>query len=134
MGSSPAPASRSADATPSELGTRLRRAADLLVGLVLLVLSAPLIAVIALAIRASSHGKVVHREPGRAPDGRAVHLLTFRTVVDGGRTEAHARLRAVIGGTAHAPFGRLLERTRLDHLPRLLNVVRGEASFFASSR
>jgi lipopolysaccharide/colanic/teichoic acid biosynthesis glycosyltransferase len=111
----------------------LLRAIDVLVGVVALVLAAPLLAVLALSVRLSSHGPVLQRRPAVAPDGRRVELLSFRTVLDGGRTEAHQRIRAVVGAADAPPLtgpGRVMHRLRLDGLPRLVNLVRGHVSLF----
>jgi lipopolysaccharide/colanic/teichoic acid biosynthesis glycosyltransferase len=114
------------------------RAADLVAGVLLLLISGPVIAVIALTVRASSHGPVRHREPVLDARGRRTHLLSFRTMVDGAGTDHHERLRAVIGaahaGAHYTGIGRLLERTGLVHLPRLVNVLGGTASLFGASR
>lgn len=112
----------------------LKRAADVTVSILLLLLSAPLLAVLALAVRLTSHGPALHRDRAIAADGRAVELLSLRTTVDGGGSEAHARLRSVIGGCAMTPVGRRLAQTRLDLLPRLVNVLKGEASLFSAPR
>jgi lipopolysaccharide/colanic/teichoic acid biosynthesis glycosyltransferase len=112
----------------------LVRAADLVVGLVLLALALPLMAVLAIVVRTSSHGPVLHREVIRAGDGSRVSLLSFRTLVDGGDTRDHARLRAVIGADGELPLtapGRLMRRLRADRLPRLFNVVAGDLSLFS---
>jgi lipopolysaccharide/colanic/teichoic acid biosynthesis glycosyltransferase len=100
---------------------------------VALVLTAPLLAVLALAVRQSSHGPVLHREPGYTRRGRPVDLLTFRTTLDGAGTEHHARVRAVVGsdGLPVTRVGRILQATRADRLPRLLNVVAGQAGRFS---
>ena len=120
-------------ASPATLKRSLTRAVDCLVGALLLLLALPLMAVAAVAVRLSSHGPVLHREPGLDRDGRRVDLLTFRVMVDGGGTEAHERLRAVIGAAHRAPFtrvGRVLSRTRLERLPWLLNLLAGRTSLF----
>jgi lipopolysaccharide/colanic/teichoic acid biosynthesis glycosyltransferase len=109
------------------------RAADVVAGTLLLVVSAPLMAVLALAVRLSSHGPVLHREPVITAAGRRLELLSFRTTVDGGNTTAHERVRAVVGADERAPLtpaGRFLRAARLERLPRLLNVVSGSASIF----
>ncbi|MGI8623999.1 MAG: sugar transferase [Solirubrobacteraceae bacterium] len=119
------------ESTPLAAARPFKRAADVGASALLLVLAAPLLGVLALAVRLSSHGPVLHREPAIARDGRAVALLSFRTTVDGGCTEAHARLRAVVSrGSILTPFGRRLTRTRLHLIPRLVNVLKGEASLF----
>jgi len=117
-------------ARPAAAG--FKRAVDVLGGAVALILALPLLAVVALAVRLSSHGPVLRRDAVVRPDERRVWLLSFRTVVDGGDTAAHERVRSVFGASADAttPVGRLLRRTRLDRLPRLLNVVAGHTSFF----
>jgi lipopolysaccharide/colanic/teichoic acid biosynthesis glycosyltransferase len=115
------------------LRPRLARAADVVVGAIVLVVLLPVMAVLAIAVRASSHGPVLHRDVRLRADGRRVELLAFRTLVDGGETAAHERLRAVIGAEAEPPLtgvGRVLRRTRLEHLPRVLSLVAGTTSLF----
>jgi lipopolysaccharide/colanic/teichoic acid biosynthesis glycosyltransferase len=108
------------------------RAGERLLAGAALVLTLPLLAVVALAVRQSSHGPVLHREPGYDRSGRPVSLFTFRTTLDGAGTEHHARLRAVIGsdGLPVTRVGRVLRATRADQLPRLVNVVAGHAGRF----
>jgi lipopolysaccharide/colanic/teichoic acid biosynthesis glycosyltransferase len=110
------------------------RVLDVLLGTVALLLALPLLVLVGVAVRCSSHGPLFERELVVGRDGRRAQLLSFRTCVDGGRTEAHERLRAVIGGGHAVPFtpaGATLRRLRLDRLPRLVNVVAGDLSFFA---
>jgi putative colanic acid biosynthesis UDP-glucose lipid carrier transferase len=107
------------------------RALDVVVGGALLVVALPLIAVLATAVRLSSNGPVLHRERTRDRRGRAIEVLRFRTTIDGGTTEHHQRVRAVVGASAADPVtgvGRVLRATRLDRLPRLFSVVSGRAS------
>lgn len=112
-------------------GAHLRRGLDLLVGSALLLLALPLMAVLALVVRHSSHGPVLHREPALDRHGRRIELLSFRTAVDGAGTVHHARVRAVVGGAdagALTSVGRLIRAMRADRLPRLINVVAGHRS------
>lgn len=117
---------------PSRLAA-LARGADVVVGGLLLALMLPLMGVLALAVRRSSHGPVLHREPGRDRQGRPVELLSFRTALDGSGTVAHERLRAVVGDGVQplTRVGRVLRVTRADRLPRLYNVVAGHASLLS---
>ena len=125
--SQPLPLSRSGGELT--LASRAKRVAEVGASLVLLILAAPLLAVIAVLVRAGSHGPVLHRDAVAGRHGHTVELLSFRTMVDGGGTEAHARTRAVVGRrSAYTPIGRQLKRLRLDRLPRLVNVLKGEAS------
>jgi lipopolysaccharide/colanic/teichoic acid biosynthesis glycosyltransferase len=106
---------------------------DAVCALLLLVVSAPVLAAAALAVRLSSHGPVLHREATLDRRGRPTHALSFRTVLDGGATRAHQQLRSVVGAADRAPLtgvGRFLVATRLDRLPRLLNVAAGRLPLF----
>jgi lipopolysaccharide/colanic/teichoic acid biosynthesis glycosyltransferase len=108
----------------------LLRGADVVIASVVLLLTLPLMAVLAVAVRQSSVGPVLHREPGLDPQGRPVQLFTFRTNLDGSGTVAHQRLRAAIGADATGTLtgiGRFMRATRMHLLPRLLNVVAGQA-------
>lgn len=117
--------------TTTTAGTSpLLRALELIVGSVLLVLALPLIGVLALAVRRSSNGPVLHRERTRDRRGRPVEVLSFRTTIDGGNTTHHERLRAVVGASDRDTLtgvGRLMRATRTDRLPRLFSVIGGSA-------
>ncbi len=126
--------SRAAEADPAgRVVPAVTRALESAIAAVLLMLAAPLMLVLALAVRRSSHGPVLRREPATDARGRAVILLSFRTHLDGAHSEAHERVRAVLGAQdAHVltGVGRLMRATRTDRLPRLLNVLAGQASLF----
>ena len=110
------------------------RVLDVLLGSLALVLALPLVLLLGVAVCCSSHGPVLERELGVGRDGRRAELLSFRTCVDGGRTAAHARLRAVVGSHDELPLtptGAAMRRLRLDRLPRLVNVIAGHLSFFS---
>lgn len=110
----------------------IARAVDCLVGGLLLVLTLPLMGIFALAVSRSSNGPILHRHRGLDGRGRPVELLSFRTMLDGGGTVTHERLRAVIGadGLPLTPVGRVLRATRLERLPRLFNLLAGHISLF----
>jgi lipopolysaccharide/colanic/teichoic acid biosynthesis glycosyltransferase len=111
------------------VGAGAVRALDVLVGVVLVVLAAPLLAAIALAVRWTSPGPVLARRPlaGR----RSAPRTTFRTRIDGSASEWHRAIRTAAGGEDTAPFtpiGASLERTRLERLPVVLDLVAGRRS------
>lgn len=125
--------SAAATAPASRMPAAMTRAANLVAGSVLLALALPLIAVLAIAVRRSSHGPVLHRERGLGRDGQPVDLVSFRTSLDGSGTVAHARVRAAVGACPSGTVtgvGRLMRVTRTDRLPRLFNVVAGHARLF----
>lgn len=126
-------AGREAAEARAAAASRVVRLADIVASVLVLVLAGPLIAVLAVAVRLSSNGPVLHRRPAMTADGRRVELLSFRCVLDGGGTEAHQRIRAVVGGADRQPLtgpGRIIRRLRLERLPRLVNVAAGHVSLF----
>ena len=115
----------------------LRRALDLLVSAVALLLLLPILAVIALLVRLDSPGPVlfVQRRVGRY--GREFPVFKFRSMY----VDAEQRLDALLGANERTGpvfkmrqdprvtrVGRVLRKYSLDEVPQLLNVLRGEMS------
>lgn len=101
----------------------MKRGFDLVVSLILLLLLSPLIAVLALAVAATSSGSPLHRARRVGRGGAEFTLFKLRTMREGTgpgvTSSADPRITRV---------GRLLRRTHLDELPQLWNVVRGDMS------
>jgi Undecaprenyl-phosphate glucose phosphotransferase len=105
----------------------LKRALDLAIALPALVLAAPAMAVIAVAIRLSSPGPVLLRQERMGLDGQRFQMLKFRTM----RADAEADtgpVWAVEHDARRTSVGAALRRFSLDELPQLVNVLRGEMS------
>jgi lipopolysaccharide/colanic/teichoic acid biosynthesis glycosyltransferase len=105
----------------------LKRALDLLIGGIGCVVSAPLIALAALAIRLESPGHPIYRQTRVGRDGRPFEICKLRTMVSGAEFTG-AGLAIQEGDDRITRVGALLRRTSLDELPNLWNVVRGEMS------
>lgn len=102
-----------------------RRAFDVVVAGLGLVLASPLIALAALAIRLESRGAVIYRQRRVGMDGREFEVLKLRTMVDGAE-HIGAGLAVNTGDVRITRVGGILRRTSLDELPNLVNVLRGE--------
>lgn len=98
----------------------------MVIGTCLLLITAPLWPLIALAIKLESPGPVIFSQRRRGVYLREFKVLKFRTmrVMEDG---ANVR-QAVAADTRVTTVGRILRRTSLDELPQLLNVLRGEMS------
>ncbi len=104
--------------------TALRRVIDVVVATVGLVLAAPAMAVIALAVRATSPGPALYRQLRVGRGGRPFVLFKFRSMVVGAeRLGGYLTQRDDPRVTT---VGRILRATKLDELPQLLNIVRGD--------
>jgi len=100
---------------------------DFVMALVFLVLSAPIMLAIAVAVRFDSPGPVLFRQQRVGRAGETFGILKFRTMrVDA--EEAGAQF-AQENDPRITRVGHFLRKSRLDELPQLINVVRGEMSF-----
>ncbi|QNM83408.1 sugar transferase [Sphingomonas sabuli] len=102
----------------------MKRLFDLAVAVVLLVLTAPLMAVLALVIRAKLGSPVLFRQVRPGLHAQPFTMVKFRTMLDsrgpdGELLSDHERL---------TDFGKWLRSTSLDELPELWNLLRGEMS------
>ena len=105
----------------------MTRVLDVIIAAALLVLTAPLLALAALAIRLESRGPVFYRQLRVGRDGRPFELWKLRTMVPGAESMG-AGIYVVEGDPRITRTGRLLRRFSLDELPNLVNVLRGEMS------
>ena len=105
----------------------IRRLVDIAVSAVVLVLTSPLIALAALAIRLESRGPVIYSQPRAGLHGEVFEVLKLRTMVDGAE-HVGAGLAIDANDSRITRVGTFLRRTSLDELPNLVNVLRGEMS------
>jgi lipopolysaccharide/colanic/teichoic acid biosynthesis glycosyltransferase len=111
-------------------GCAWKRFFDLTVALTALIVSAPLLGLIAVAIKVSSRGPALFLQERIGWHGRRFAIIKFRSMVD------HAPYLRNPDGSAYSSatdarvtrLGKILRRTSLDELPQLWNVVRGEMS------
>lgn len=105
----------------------VKRAMDLSLSLIGLVVLAPLLATIALLVKASGPGPVIYRQERVGRDGRRFQMLKFRSMEPGAETGT-GPIFARPSDPRVTALGRFLRRSSLDELPQLVNVWRGEMS------
>jgi len=118
-------------------GLLLKRLLDIMGSAAALLLSAPLLSVIALLIKFDSVGAVFYTAPRVGRKGRRFHCYKFRTMVSGAN-DLKERLRSdneregpffkIVGDPRITRAGRFLRRYSLDELPQLWNVLLGDMS------
>ena len=115
------------DLLHSALALRLKRLLDIVVSVILLIVCIPVMLIIAIAVRLESRGPAWFRQTRTGLNGKEFEIMKFRSMyVDAekdGPKWASARDPRV------TKVGRLLRILRLDELPQLLNVIKGEMSF-----
>jgi exopolysaccharide biosynthesis polyprenyl glycosylphosphotransferase len=115
----------------------VKRLVDIVVATSLLVIAAPVFAVVAALVKRDDGGPVLFRQPRVGRADREFEMLKFRTMV----VDAEARRDELIGDNQRSGplfklradprvtrIGRILRRTSLDELPQLINVLKGEMS------
>jgi sugar transferase (PEP-CTERM system associated) len=111
----------------SNVQRRAKRALDIIMATVGLVIALPLLVVVAAAIKMTSAGPVLYRQPRVGLRGQIFTIHKFRSM----RHDAERDTGAVWARRDDqrvTTFGRWLRRTRLDELPQLWNVIRGDMS------
>jgi lipopolysaccharide/colanic/teichoic acid biosynthesis glycosyltransferase len=103
------------------------RALDLLIGVPVAILTAPLVAMACVAIRLESPGAPIYRQRRVGRDGAPFEIFKLRTMVSGAEFRG-AGLAVDAGDARITRVGAFLRRTSLDELPNAWNVVRGEMS------
>jgi FlaA1/EpsC-like NDP-sugar epimerase/lipopolysaccharide/colanic/teichoic acid biosynthesis glycosyltransferase len=111
--------------SPDSAADRIaRRTLDVSVSALALLALAPALAVIALLVRLADGGPALFRQERIGRGGRPFRMLKFRSMrVD---AERHGGLLTADGDERVTPVGRVLRRSKLDELPQLWNVLRGE--------
>ncbi len=109
---------------PGETPTGLPRLVDAAVAAVGLVVAAPLLAVIAAAVRLTSPGPVLFRQHRVGRGGQPFEIFKFRTMT----VANHGASFTARDDKRVTPVGKLLRLSKLDELPELWNVLKGEMS------
>jgi lipopolysaccharide/colanic/teichoic acid biosynthesis glycosyltransferase len=105
----------------------ISRALDLAIALVGSLLTAPLVAVLAVAIRLESPGEAIYRQTRVGKDGELLSIYKLRTMVSGAEFTG-AGLAIAEGDDRITRIGARLRRYSLDEIPNLWNVLGGEMS------
>jgi len=106
----------------------VKRSFDIVVSAAMLLLTLPLVLATALAIRLESAGPVIFRQVRVGRGGRAFTCLKFRSMRADAEADGKPRW-AVANDDRVTRLGRFIRKTRIDELPQLINVLRGDMSF-----
>jgi len=106
-------------------GRLIKRAFDILVAGIALILLAPVFALAALAVRIEGGPGVIFRQVRVGRDGKHFELLKFRSMRPANELEAQTQW-SVASDDRVGPVGRFLRCTSIDELPQLWNILRGD--------
>ena len=105
-------------------GSRIRRMFELMAAGLVFVAVLPLLLLIVVAVRLTSPGPAIFRQRRVGLGGQAFTIFKFRTMV----SDTDGSLRSVAHDPRITQVGRFLRRYKLDELPQLVNVIRGDMS------
>ena len=112
----------------SKTNDLIKRILDLVAGVVGLMVSLPIMILVALAVRLDSKGPIVYRQTRVGWMGKCFDVMKFRSMRIDAEAENGAQW-ARDNDPRTTRVGRLLRKYRLDELPQFVNVVRGDMSF-----
>lgn len=104
-----------------------KRIFDLIMSVILIVILLPFMVIIGIAVKATSPGEIIFRQTRVTTYGKRFQIYKFRTMV-AGAPEQGSQV-TVSGDSRVTGIGRFLRKVRLDELPQLFNIVKGEMSF-----
>jgi sugar transferase (PEP-CTERM system associated) len=115
------------DLLHNPLGLRIKRLTDVLLAFALLLVTLPVMLLAAMAVKLESRGPVIFRQARTGLGGKEFEILKFRSMTDD--AERDGPQWAQKADPRITRVGRVLRLLRVDELPQLVNVFRGEMSF-----
>jgi sugar transferase (PEP-CTERM system associated) len=105
-----------------------KRAFDVFVSATILIFASPIMLISAIIVALESRGPVLYTQERVGEGGKPFGILKFRSMVQDAEKDGKPRW-AQANDSRVTRFGRLMRRTRIDELPQLINVLRGQMSF-----
>jgi len=106
---------------------KVKRLMDILVSLIILIITFPIILIVALAIKLDSKGPVFYKQIRVGKDGKEFKIYKFRSMIQDAE-----KYTGPVWSKKHDPritrVGRIIRKFRLDEIPQFINVLRGEMS------
>ena len=113
---------------PDETEGIIKRLIDILGSLVLIIITSPIMLVVALAIKKQDGGDVLYKQIRLTKDEKEFKIYKFRSMVMNAEKNTGVVL-AKENDDRITPVGKFIRKTRFDELPQLFNILKGEMSF-----
>lgn len=105
-----------------------KRLIDIVFSLILAVITSPIMIITAIAIKCYDRGPVLYKQIRCTEGGREFRIMKFRSMIVDAEKDGVARL-AGKHDTRITPIGRFIRAVRIDELPQLFNILKGDMSF-----
>lgn len=106
----------------------IKRAFDMVVSTVGIVVLSPIFLITAIAIKAYDHGPVFYKQTRLTKDEKTFRIIKFRSMKVDAEKDGVARLSTGKNDDRITPIGKIVRACRLDELPQLINILKGEMS------
>ena len=114
------------NSTISPFQLNIKNIMDFAISFMLLIILSPLIAILAIAVKLSSGGPVIYKQERIGKNGRPFIIYKFRTMYV--NSEPDGPVLSSINDSRITPVGYFMRRHRLDEIPNLINVLKGDMS------
>lgn len=104
-----------------------KRIMDLVLGVIMLILFSPIMVLIAVAIKVEDGGTVFFRQERVTRDGKIFNMLKFRSMIENANKDGEVKATTKYDKRV-TRVGTIIRRYRLDELPQLLNIIKGDMS------
>ena len=105
----------------------MKRTMDILISLTGLIITSPILLIVALAIKIYDGGPVFYKQIRLTKNHKEFEILKFRSMITDAEKDGKARL-ATVKDDRITPIGKVIRATRLDEFPQLINVLKGDMS------
>ncbi|MBQ2802468.1 MAG: sugar transferase [Lachnospiraceae bacterium] len=106
----------------------IKRSIDVICSLILLIVASPVMLLTAIAIKLYDGGPVLYKQIRCTKDQREFYIMKFRSMKTDAEKDGVARL-AQKNDSRITPIGKFIRKCRIDELPQLINILRGDMSF-----
>ena len=106
-----------------------KRLFDIILSTFLLILTLPISLIVAIAIKAYDGGPCFYKQTRLTKDGKEFGILKFRSMIVDAEKDGVARLSSGDNDSRITPIGKIIRACRMDELPQLLNILKGEMTF-----
>ncbi|MBQ7817217.1 MAG: sugar transferase [Oscillospiraceae bacterium] len=105
----------------------IKRTMDILLSSIALILTSPILLLVALAIKIEDGGKIFYKQERVTLGGKTFYILKFRSMIPNAEQDGKAQ-PAVDNDPRITKVGRFIRATRMDELPQILNILKGDMS------
>ena len=106
----------------------IKRAIDIIFSLILIILTSPFMLITAILVKLYDRGPILYKQVRCTRDAREFKILKFRSMRVDAEKDGVARL-AKENDSRITPIGKFIRKVRLDELPQLFNILKGDMSF-----